>query len=95
MTRFNASMSAVLLALAMGGAGAAEPQSATLAIEGMTCASCPITVKKVLKKITGVTEASVDYKTGEAKVRFDPEKVQPEQLARAVTGIGFPATVKK
>ena len=76
-------------------ATAGEFRTATLEISGMTCASCPLTVKQVLKKQPGVSEASVDYKSKIASVKFDPEKTQPEQLAKAVTDIGFPTTVKK
>ena len=74
---------------------AAETVSATLEVKGMTCASCPLTVKQLLKKQPGVTEASVDYKLQIARIAFDPDKTQPERLAKAVTDIGFPTTVKK
>ena len=74
---------------------AAEIVSATLEVKGMTCASCPLTVKQLLKKQPGVTEASVDYKLQIAQVKFDPDKTQPERLAKAVTDIGFPTNVKK
>ena len=76
-------------------AAAAESQSATLVVEGMTCAGCPVTVKKLLKKVDGVSEVSVDAKTHLARVRFDPDKTQADQLAKAVTEIGYPTTVKK
>ena len=74
---------------------AGEIRTTTLDVTGMTCASCPLTVKQILKKQPGVAEASVDYKSHTAQVKFDPEKNQPQQLARAVTDIGFPTTVKK
>lgn len=74
---------------------AAETQSATLAVEGMTCAGCPITVKRLLKKVPGVSEVSVDARTHLAQVKFDPDKTQPDLLAKAVTEIGYPTTVKK
>ena len=74
---------------------AADIGSATLEVKGMTCASCPLTVKQLLKKQPGVTEASVDYKLQIAQIKFDPDKTQPERLAKAVTDIGFPTTVKK
>jgi mercuric ion binding protein len=76
-------------------ASAGETRTATLHVEGMTCASCPLTVKQILKKQPGVSEASVDYKSQLAKVSFDPDKVQAEQLAKAVTDFGFPAKVRK
>jgi len=76
-------------------AKAGESHSVTLQVSGMTCASCPLTVRQVLKKQPGVSEASVDNKAQTAQVRFDPEKIQPEQLAKALTENGFPATVKR
>lgn len=83
------------IALLSHSAFAGDIRSATLEVSGMTCASCPLTVKQVLKKQPGVSEASVDYKSHSAHVKFDPDKIQPEQLAKAVTDIGFPTTVKK
>ena len=83
------------IALLSHSAVAGDMRSATLEVSGMTCASCPLTVKQVLKKQPGVSEASVDYKSHSAHVKFDPDKIQPEQLAKAVTEIGFPTTVKK
>lgn len=85
----------ITLAILSSAALAGELRTATLDVSGMTCASCPLTVKQVLKKLPGVSEASVDYKAHTAQVRFDPEKVQPAQLAKAVTDNGFPTTVKK
>lgn len=86
-----------LLAAAMLGplAAAGEPGTVTLDVKGMTCTACPITVKRVLKRVPGVADAAVDFKAGTAEVRFDPDKVQPDALAKAVTGAGFPATVRR
>ena len=95
MTKFKfvvASACATLLSFA---ATAGDLQSTTLDIQGMTCASCPLTVKQVLKKVPGVSDISVDYKTHSAQIKFDPDKTGPGQLAKAVTDIGYPTTVKK
>ncbi|MEO8132760.1 MAG: heavy metal-associated domain-containing protein [Betaproteobacteria bacterium] len=93
MSKFSVVLVGVLLAFVASTVTAGESKSATLVVEGMTCASCPI--KTVLKKVPGVSEANVNYKTREAQVEFDPDKVQVAQLAKVVTDIGFPATVKK
>ncbi len=95
MTRSKLLLAAALVALLPNLSSASPPQSATLVVEGMTCAGCPITVKRLLKKTPGVTEVSVDAKTHLAQVKFDPDKTQPDQLAKAVTEIGYPTTVKK
>ena len=42
-----------------------------LALEGMTCAACANRIERKLNKLDGV-EASVNYATEQATVRFDP-----------------------
>ena len=95
MAQFKSLLALSLLAIVSSTTAAGESRSATLDVQGMTCVSCPITVRTLLKKIPGVTEATIDYKTREAHIQFDPDKVRAEQLAKAVTEIGYPATVKK
>ena len=46
------------------------PASLTLAIDGMTCASCVGRVERALKKVPGVIEATVNLATEQASVVF-------------------------
>ena len=55
------SISLVGLLIAAGVAFAAPPQTTTLAVENMTCGTCPIVVKKALERVPGVTSTSVDF----------------------------------
>ena len=91
----RALLAALVLSLWGPQLAARELQAVTLDVKGMTCAACPITVKRVLKRVPGVVDATVDYKAHTAEVRFDPDQVQPAELARAVTSAGFPTTVRK
>lgn len=70
-------------------------KTATLAVEGMTCAACPITVKKALLKVNGVTRVEVDFDTRQALVGFDDAKTNVLQLTRATAEAGFPSTPKE
>jgi mercuric ion binding protein len=74
---------------------AASPQTVTLDVQNMTCATCKITVKKALEKVPGVASAEVDFEKKTATVQFDPDKVTSATLTKATTDAGFPATVKK
>lgn len=69
----------------------AATKTVTLAVENMYCAACPITVRKALEKVPGVTQAKVDYKTKTATVTFDPAKTKVEDLTRATTEAGYPS----
>ena len=83
----------ISLLLLSGSALAAEPRTVTLDVEHMTCAACPITVRKALSHVAGVSASTVDMNAHTATVTFDPARTTPEALATAVTDAGFPAKV--
>jgi periplasmic mercuric ion binding protein len=83
-----------LLAVALP-AFAGEPKIAQFDVSGMTCSLCPITVRKALERVPGVLDAKADLATKSAQAKYDPDKVSPEALAKAVSDAGFPTKVKE
>ena len=70
------------------------PSSATAQVVfpvlGMTCAGCAGSVEKALKnRLDGVLEARVNLASESVAVEIDPDRVRPEDLARAVEAAGF------
>ena len=61
-----------------------------LALEGMTCAACATRIERKLNKLEGV-EASVNYATEQAAVRYDADRVALADLIRAVEAAGYRA----
>lgn len=61
----------------------------TIPVTGMTCANCVATVERTLRKTEGVTEASVNYASERATVRFDPTKVREDQLRARIVRAGY------
>ena len=55
-----------------------------IGIGGMTCASCVARVEKALKKVPGVTEASVNLATESARITYAPSEQMEARLRRAV-----------
>lgn len=84
---------AALALLAATPALAAE-QTVTLAVQGMDCPACPITVKKSLEKVKGVKSAKVDFAKKSATVRYDDATASLDQLTKATTDAGYPSSVK-
>lgn len=84
----------VLLAMPVA-ALSATPQAVTLDVQNMSCATCPIVVKKSLERVTGVTAVKVDFDKKSAVVTYDPDKASPEALTRATHNAGFPSTMRK
>jgi mercuric ion binding protein len=71
----------------------AATQIVTLSVPDMNCAACPITVKKALTKVAGVSKIDVNLGRREARVTFDDAKANVEALTRATKDAGFPSTV--
>ncbi len=76
-------------------ASAADPKTAVLDVQNMTCGMCPIIVKQALQKVPGVSEAKVDFEKKTASVRFDADKVDAAALVKAAGQAGFPSTLRK
>jgi len=73
----------------------AAPQTVTLDVPGMTCAACPITVKKAILKVDGVSKVDVSYEKRQAVVTFDDAKASAQKLTQATENAGYPSTVKR
>ena len=67
----------------------------TLAIKGMTCASCVSHVTRALEEVPGVEEANVNLATEKAIVELDPQRVTPSVLADALDDAGYGAEADK
>lgn len=65
------------------------PSQQTFPVTGMTCASCVLSVEKVLKAQPGVSEAAVNLATNTAQVSFDPDLSSEADLQEAVRKGGF------
>ena len=64
-------------------------ETATLDIEGMTCASCASAVEKSLSRAPGVQSALVNFATEKATVHYVPGQASPASLKEAVVNAGY------
>ncbi|EOA3786272.1 mercury resistance system periplasmic binding protein MerP [Vibrio vulnificus] len=85
----------VLLMSSVASATWADVHTVKLSVPSMNCAMCPITVRKALEKVDGVTQADVDYETKSAIVVYDDQKTSVDQLTKATQDAGYPSTEVK
>lgn len=74
---------------------ATETKTITLDVQNMTCALCPLTVRKSLEKVEGVIKAEASFDTKTATVTFNPAKTTVEALTQATTNAGYPSKLKE
>lgn len=60
-----------------------------LPVEGMSCASCSSTVEKVVSKLSGVKNASVNLATEKLDVTYDTNQLKETDIAKAVENAGY------
>lgn len=86
----------ILLAAALASLSSplfAAQKTVTLGVPGMTCAACPITVKKAITGVAGVSKTEVDYDKRQAVVTYDDARASVDQIMKATANAGYPATV--
>ena len=59
----------------------------------MSCATCPIAVRKALERVEGVRSAQVDFETKTATVTFDAAMTKVSELTEATSNAGYPSAM--
>ena len=87
-------LTVIVLSAVLNAPALAASKTVTLSVTGMTCAACPITIKKALNKVEGVENIEVNLEKKEAMVTFDDAKTMVEALLEATKNAGYPSTVQ-
>lgn len=64
-------------------------KSSSFKIEGMSCSACANRVERVVKKMNGVEEASVNFATETLLVKFDDAKIDATKIEEAIVKAGY------
>ena len=70
-------------------------QKACFGVEGMTCATCSLTLKAGVKKLKGIASVEASVEKKDAVVNFDPTKTNAAAIQKKIDSIGYNSTVKK
>lgn len=58
-------------------------------VDGMTCASCAVSVESMLRNSPGVAKADVNFAASSVTVEYDSKQTTPDQLKKTVQSIGY------
>lgn len=67
----------------------------TYKIAGMHCASCASIIEKTLKKVPGVSDASVNYGNESAHISFNHEQTSAASLSQTIEPLGYSFILEK
>lgn len=67
----------------------------TFSVQGMTYASCEVVVRTTLKKLDSECSTCVSVKDKQAVADYEPAKVTPEKMVKAIKKLGDTARLAK
>jgi mercuric ion binding protein len=70
------------------------PKTIEIKVEGMTCPLCTMTIKKNLKKQSGVLKAKVKLNTNTATVTYEEGSISQKKLLKAIEEVGYKGKIK-
>lgn len=88
----SASIDRVLATSAAPVAPAAGMKTASFKIKEMHCTSCEKSMRGEWSKLPGVQSMEFQVEKKTARVTYDPQKITPEALIKAVAARGYTAT---
>lgn len=90
---FGLTAVAPLAVLPAAAQSVAVEQTVIFVVENMTCALCPVTVKRAIEGVEGVRAVEVDFEAKTATVVFDTTATSAESIAAASANAGYPARI--
>ena len=63
-------------------------------VGGMTCAACSAGIERAVKRLDGVTSATVSLMAKTLVAEFDESKISPEKIIRTVESLGYTASAE-
>uniref|UniRef100_A0A8B9LSR9 Copper-transporting ATPase 2 n=1 Tax=Astyanax mexicanus TaxID=7994 RepID=A0A8B9LSR9_ASTMX len=76
-----------------GGSEEEKFQKCFVCVTGMTCASCVSNIERTLLKHKGIKSVLVALMAGKAEIKYDPEDLDPAQIVKLISGLGFGASL--
>jgi len=68
---------------------AAADAKLAVSVEGVSCASCTLGIRRALKKLDGVKKVEPGSASNQAVVTYDAMKVRTEQIVQTINDLGF------
>ncbi|MFC1828744.1 heavy metal translocating P-type ATPase [Thermodesulfobacteriota bacterium] len=70
-------------------------QKVTLPVTGMTCVNCAMNIERTVKKLDGITDATVNFAAEHAVITFDPGRLRVRDVVENIHGSGFTVATGK
>jgi mercuric ion binding protein len=84
-----------LMISCLGWAEISFAERACYEVQGMTCATCGITLRSAVRKVKGVQEVKASVEKKNAVVQFDSSQTSVNAIKKAIDDVGYTATTQE
>ncbi|RMG43515.1 MAG: heavy-metal-associated domain-containing protein [Acidobacteria bacterium] len=70
---------------------AAAAEQVFFRVPGLNCTGCEREVRQGLAQLDGVIDVEASFRARTALVTYDPRRIRPEAIARAISRLGYDA----
>lgn len=64
-------------------------ETTSFSVPSINCSVCSNKIQQGLKSVNGVENVDVDLKTKMVNVQYDPTRIQPPEIRKSVSGMGY------
>ncbi|MCX7922764.1 MAG: heavy-metal-associated domain-containing protein [Clostridia bacterium] len=64
-------------------------ETTSFSVPSITCNVCSNKIQDGLKNLNGINNVSVDLKTKTVNVEYNPSQVQPQDIRKTVSSMGY------
>ena len=64
-------------------------ETTSFSVPSITCSVCAGKIQDGLKSMDGISNVAVDLKTKTVNVDYNPDNVQPQEIRKKVSSMGF------
>lgn len=66
-----------------------QEKEIVIPIQGMTCAACASRIERVVGRLEGVSQASVNFATEKLVAKYQPDQVRLSEIKQTITKAGY------
>lgn len=70
-------------------------EQACFDVEGMTCATCTLTLKTAVRRLKGIQDVTASVEKKNTIVLFDTKQTTPDAVKKAIDDVGYKAKIRE
>lgn len=64
-------------------------ESTTINVPSISCNVCSDKITQGVRSLNGIVNVAVDLKTKDVDVEYDPESIQPQDIRKKISSLGY------